>query len=51
MSKYKMIAFHSKDELELWNKFLKYNKVKYCFLFFLGLLTGFIISLSIILMM
>jgi hypothetical protein len=34
-------------EIRLWNKFKKYNRVKYIFLFFIGFLCGIILMASI----
>lgn len=36
--------FSDCTELVIWNHFKRYNKIKYLFLYFLGLLSGFIFA-------
>ena len=49
--KKRLLIMHNKEEFELWDQFIRYNRIKYSFLFLIGFLLGLSLSLSIILMM
>ncbi len=46
--KRKITLFKDREEMELWEEFIKYNRVKYTFLLIIGFLLGFITSIIII---
>ena len=39
--------FENTAEMIIWKKFVKYNRVKYCFIYMMGILTG-VMFLSIV---
>ncbi len=41
----------NKEELELWDKFIRYNRIKYSFLFLIGFFSGFSLCLTIIILL
>ena len=45
--KRKITLFKDREEMELWEEFIKYNRIKYTFLLIIGFLLGFITSIII----
>ena len=48
--KKRLLIMHNKEEFELWDQFIRYNRIKYSFLFVIGFFLGLCLSLTIILM-
>ena len=48
--KKKLLIMHNKEEFELWDQFILYNRIKYSFLFLIGFFLGLCLSLTILLL-
>ena len=49
--KKKLLIMRNKEELDLWEHFIKYNRIKYVFLFLIGFFLGFSLCLTIIILL